>query len=227
LQRWQSADAAAQRVQAQVLATEALNEPAVAKEIAAAAPPGSVLTVASSMPLRDLDRTMTPRDDLRVFANRGLSGIDGTLSTAMGAADYHGRTTNGRSFALVGDLAFLHDLSALARTRSDPPLNLHVVVINNCGGGIFSLLPHADHRNGFDTLFGTPHDVQFEHLARSVGWDYHCPTDLPGLRTALASRGPSLIEITTQREANAALHRALRAQTERAVAEPTRSSMHR
>jgi len=102
-----------------------------------------------------------------VLANRGANGIDGVVSTALGVALSRGQTT-----ALVGDLAFLHDVSALVgRADERPPLT--VVVADNAGGGIFSFLPQADRLPGerFERLFGTPQANDPAAVARGFGWE--------------------------------------------------------
>ena len=109
-------------------------------------------------PESDVDRLAVPRPDLTVLANRGVAGIDGTVSTAVGAALVHGRTGGGPAFALIGDLTLLHDLTGLLLGAGEHRPDLTVVVPDNDGGGIFSFLPQADivpHAR-FEQLFGTP-----------------------------------------------------------------------
>lgn len=113
--------------------------------------------VSSSRPIRDIESFATARDGVTTYANRGLAGIDGNLSTAMGIATFHEETV-----AVLGDLAFLHDVSALAQPTKDP---LTIIVIDNDGGGIFSTLPQRGVA-GFEKIFGTPHG---HDLARVVG----------------------------------------------------------
>ena len=143
-------------------------EPAVAQRVFAAVAGGSHVVVSSSMPVRDLEAFATPRIDApHVVANRGANGIDGVVSTALGVALATGPTT-----VLVGDLAFLHDVSALVGPASErPPLT--IVVADNGGGGIFSFLPQATRIDAdrFERLFGTPQSADPIAVARGFGWE--------------------------------------------------------
>ena len=136
------------------------SEPGVAQTVGKSLPDGSTLYVASSRPIRDIESYAFPRGGVEVFANRGLAGIDGNLSTAMGIASKRDCT-----YAVVGDLAFLHDLTALVNLED---LKLKLLVINNDGGGIFSTLPQAG-VPGFERIFGTPHGRDLFEIARSFG----------------------------------------------------------
>ena len=138
----------------------AWSEETFARDFAAALPIGASLFVASSRPIRDLEGFAKPRKDLQVFANRGLAGIDGNISTALGIS-----CRSEKTFAVLGDLAFLHDVSALAHS-GDPDLRLFV--IDNNGGGIFSTLPQAG-VDGFEKIFGTPHSRDIQAIAASFG----------------------------------------------------------
>src|SRR4029079_8497867 len=115
-----------------------LTEPFVARALLGSMPGGSELVVASSMPLRDLAWYAMPRSDVRVHANRGANGIDGTMSTAIGVAIASKHPTA----VLLGDIAFLHDSTALIGIK-ERSVDLTIVVIDNDGGGIFSFLPQA------------------------------------------------------------------------------------
>jgi 2-succinyl-5-enolpyruvyl-6-hydroxy-3-cyclohexene-1-carboxylate synthase len=190
-----------------VLDDSGLTEPRIARDVAALLPAGGALVVASSMPIRDLDLTMQPRDGIRVIANRGVSGIDGFVSTAVGVALAH----PGAVVALAGDLSLLHDVNGLL---ADPRPDLTLVVVNNDGGGIFSLLPQAagDDAATFERLFGTPHGIDVGQLAAAYGVGHSLvasPHELVSAVTAEPS-GIHLVEVRTDRAANADLHRRLR-----------------
>ena len=141
-----------------------------------------------------------------VAANRGASGIDGTVATAAGFARGLGRPVT----LLIGDLALLHDLNSLAMLRD---VHVVVVVLNNDGGGIFSFLPIARHEEFFEPYFGTPQGVGFEPAAKMFGLAYEHPGTIEDFVEAYGSacaRGSStLIEIETDRGENVALHRRL------------------
>ena len=131
-------------------------------------PDGAQLFVGSSNPVRDLDLGLAPRGaPLTVVANRGLAGIDGCVSTAIGLA----LTTDSPSYAWVGDLTFLHDSNALAIGPDEPRPDLTILVTNDGGGGIFRTLEHGapERSNDFDRIFGTPTGTDFEALCRAHG----------------------------------------------------------
>ncbi len=146
-----------------------------------------VLFVASSRPVRNLEATMTPRQfPPRVMGNRGASGIDGLVSTAWGIAIAHQRVNlGGRTIALLGDLAFLHDHNGLLGQRGELPPNLTIVVADNNGGGIFSSLEQGatEFAADFERVFGTPHDVDLAAIARATG----VPTTTVATQSALAA----------------------------------------
>jgi 2-succinyl-5-enolpyruvyl-6-hydroxy-3-cyclohexene-1-carboxylate synthase len=180
-----------------------LTEPSLAYRLVEALPDRSTLVVSSSMPIRDVECFAGPRPrPLRVLANRGANGIDGVVSTALGvslAAD----PGDGPTVALVGDLAFLHDVSVLVGAEGTDP-DLTVVVADNHGGGIFSFLPPAAvlGPDAFDTLFGTPQGPDPAAVAAGFGWpvDDVGPGGGPlGLEEALARRvgtgGRSVIRV--------------------------------
>ena len=123
-------------------------------------PNGSALFIGSSRPIRDIEAFAIPRDGIEVFANRGLAGIDGNISTIFGIAEKFDST-----YAILGDLAFLHDISALVNT---PTSNLKIYVIDNNGGGIFSTLPQSKASN-FEKLFGTPHNLDLLKILSGFG----------------------------------------------------------
>ena len=122
--------------------------------------------------------------------------------------------------AVIGDLAALHDLNSLALVR-DLKTPFALVVVNNDGGGIFSLLPIAKHTEHFERFFGTPHGLEFEHVAAMYGLSYRRPRTngefSATLVTAISTNGSSLIEVRTNREENARIHRELDAKIRAAL----------
>jgi 2-succinyl-5-enolpyruvyl-6-hydroxy-3-cyclohexene-1-carboxylate synthase len=206
LESWQRADDAACRAADEILDSGGeLSEPRLARDLAAALPGGALLWAASSQPVRDLDQQMAPRTGLRVLASRGTSGIDGLVSAAAGAALAHQAAGGGPAFALLGDLAFLHDSPGLAVGPGEPRPDLCLIVVNNDGGGIFSGLEQAAFEGPFERVFGTPHGAALEHYARGAGLPYTLaerPGDLAG---ALAGSGLRVVEVRTSRAAQAAL----------------------
>jgi 2-succinyl-5-enolpyruvyl-6-hydroxy-3-cyclohexene-1-carboxylate synthase len=201
---WREASAEVVRYLDGILSKEP-NEPLVARAVSQNIPQDHGLVVASSMPARDLD-TYAAADGapIPVAANRGASGIDGTVATAAGFARGLGRPVT----LLIGDLALLHDLNSLAMLRD---VHVIVVVLNNDGGGIFSFLPIAGHEEFFEPYFGTPQGVGFEPAARMFGLAYERPATMAEFVEAYGSacaRGSStLIEVKTDRVENVALHR--------------------
>jgi 2-succinyl-5-enolpyruvyl-6-hydroxy-3-cyclohexene-1-carboxylate synthase len=180
----------------------------VAREVVAALPSGAQLFVSSSMPIRDVD-AFAPASGaaLRVLANRGANGIDGIVSTALGAAAAAGKPT----VLLTGDLAFLHDVGGLLTARRHG-VPLTVVVVNNDGGGIFSFLPVAGATPHFEQLFGTPHGVDLAHAAALYGARFERPETASALRSAVRrglEGGLNLIEVRTERGGNVEAHRTL------------------
>ena len=192
---------------------ENLTEPRLARDLASALPEGALLWIASSQPVRDIDLGLLPRADLRVLASRGTSGIDGTTSSAIGAALAHG----GPAFALIGDLAFLHDAPGLALGPDEPRPDLCLVVVNNDGGGIFSTLEQAAFPGPFERLFGTPHGTGLHHLAAAFGLPYQRLEQPGDLTKALQGTGLRMVEAQTSRAAGAELRARLRAAAAAAI----------
>ncbi len=205
---WRAASGKVESVLDRALARDdGLNEPLVARLVSREIPEGHGLVVASSMPIRDLDAyAAVDGAGVPVAANRGASGIDGTVATAAGFARGFGSPVT----LLIGDLALLHDLNSLALLRGLP---VTVVVLNNDGGGIFSFLPVSGHESFFEPFFGTPQGVGFGHAAAMFGLRYDGPETteefLSAYRTARTGGGPSLIEVRTDRDENVAVHRRL------------------
>jgi 2-succinyl-5-enolpyruvyl-6-hydroxy-3-cyclohexene-1-carboxylate synthase len=226
---WRRADAAATTAAAEVLrageppAGELLSEPEAARELVAALPPGALLWCGNSLSVRDIDLMMAPRADVRVMASRGASGIDGTFSTAAGAALAHAADHPGAvAFALIGDLSLLHDAPGLALGAGEPRPDLCVVVVNNDGGGIFEGLEPAAFRPGpFERVFGTPHGASVERLAAAFGVPYTLAAQPGDVAKAVAATGggtgPRIVEVRTGRTANAELRARMRAAAVRAA----------
>jgi 2-succinyl-5-enolpyruvyl-6-hydroxy-3-cyclohexene-1-carboxylate synthase len=188
LERWRTVEAAARRAIDEALldGTDGLSEPAVAGLLPTLVPAGATLFASSSMPVRDLESFVPPLDDPPpVLANRGANGIDGVSSTARGVAA--GGTAP--VVALMGDLAFLHDVSGLVRGPGDPTgATCTLVVVDNGGGAIFSFLPQADAVDPvvFDRLFGTPQSTNVVDVAAGFGLPARDVASPDDLRVALA-----------------------------------------
>ena len=210
LASWRAADVAAQDAAAAILDRgDTLSEPRLARDLAAALPDGALLWAASSLPVRDLDQQMAPRAGLTVLASRGTSGIDGVISTAMGAALAHQRRGGGPAAALIGDLAFLHDAPGLFLGPGEPRPDLVLVAVNNDGGGIFSLLEQAEFGGPFERVFGTPHGAALTGLAAAAGLPAVTLDRAADLGAALRGKGIRVVEVRTSRADGAALRREL------------------
>jgi 2-succinyl-5-enolpyruvyl-6-hydroxy-3-cyclohexene-1-carboxylate synthase len=208
LERWRAASDAAAAAVASALATESnTNEPAVARDVVAALPDGAGLVVASSMPIRDVERYAVPRRGVTVVANRGANGIDGTVSTAVGLALGLAAPTA----LLIGDIAFLHDSNGLLGAAGHG-IDLVCVVVDNDGGGIFSFLPQARvvPAERFEALFGTPHGLDLVAVAAAFGVDARGlgrDDDVAAaVREATAKGGVHVLVVRTDRAANVEVH---------------------
>ncbi|MCZ6558843.1 MAG: 2-succinyl-5-enolpyruvyl-6-hydroxy-3-cyclohexene-1-carboxylic-acid synthase [SAR324 cluster bacterium] len=179
-------------------------------ELAELLPGHTLLYTANSMPVRDLEAfTPVTPTAVRYLVNRGANGIDGTLSSALGAAAALREAGGGPAVLVTGDLAFYHDANGLlAAGRND--LNLTVILINNNGGGIFAMLPISQFGETYETLFGTPHGIDFEKLAAAYGVSVLRPggwaefRDM--VRESLSAEGTQVIEIFTDRTDNRLHH---------------------
>jgi 2-succinyl-5-enolpyruvyl-6-hydroxy-3-cyclohexene-1-carboxylate synthase len=218
LASWLAADEAAGAAAAGILgADDTLSEPRLARDLAAVLPDGALLWVASSLPIRDLDQQMAPRAGITVLASRGASGIDGLISSASGAALAHQRAGGGPAVALLGDLAFLHDTPGLFMGPDEPRPDLVLVVVNNDGGGIFSLLEQAAFPGPFERVFGTPHGGVLAQAAAAAGLSATILDRASGLAGALRGDGQRpgagirVVEVRTSRAAGTALRGRLRA----------------
>jgi len=214
LEGWQDAERAAQRVVDAVLDGGELSEPLVARRVVRHVPDGAVVVVSSSMPVRDLEWFAPPRSNPpKVVANRGANGIDGVCSTALGVA----AAQKGPVVALVGDLAFFHDLSSLVRSAGGPGgASCTIVVIDNGGGGIFEFLPQRAllERSELERAFATPQIPDVVDVAEGLGlWtaDVGTPCELDeALLAATGREGVRIVRARVpSRQENRALHERL------------------
>jgi 2-succinyl-5-enolpyruvyl-6-hydroxy-3-cyclohexene-1-carboxylate synthase len=204
-----AADRVGRAVDGVLDALPALTAGLLARDLVAALPDGALLVLGSSTPVRDVDRLAVPRAGLTVLANRGVAGIDGTVSTAVGAARVHG----GRAFALLGDLTLLHDLQGLLVGEGEPRPDLTLVVPDNDGGGIFAQLEPGQPRYeaGYRRVFGTPHGRDLVAVAEALGWPAVRVSTSADLADAVAAGGPRVVVVRTDQRAEAELAAALRA----------------
>ena len=214
-EEWKARDAEVSRALDDLVEADGLGPLAVAREVSAALPPGGQLYVGASNPIRDLDLMAAHYEVGRrrkVLANRGLSGIDGTLSSAIGAA----LTRSGaRNLLLVGDVTFLHDMTALVIGPDEPRPDLTVVVVNDDGGSIFALLEQGDpsYADRYERLFGTPHGVDLAALCAATRTPHWRVESVPELRQALdtPNGGIEVVEVRCRRDNRRALDEAVRA----------------
>lgn len=196
---WEAVDCAARDV---------FFEGLILAEVVHALPPGAALFVASSLPVRHLDQFARGRAArVRVFANRGASGIDGTISTALGVA----AVEEGPLALVIGDLAFYHDLNGLLAFQRCG-LSATMVLINNNGGGLFRRLPVAGFDPPFTDLFLTPHGLDFEPLARAFGVGYARADGQEAFRKLFAASIGSGIPVVIEVRTDSALHESMRQQ---------------
>ncbi len=185
-----------------------LSEGKLFYQLADLLPERATLFVGNSMPIRDLDSFfLNNNKSIRVMANRGANGIDGTVSTAIGAALY-----SQPLYLVLGDLTFFHDLNGLIAAKLYN-IDIHIIVVNNNGGGIFSFLPQSEHPKNFELLFGTPLNIEFEHAVRMFNgnftkiknWDHLAKE----LQQSGDQKGINVYEIETNRDRNRDEHREL------------------
>jgi 2-succinyl-5-enolpyruvyl-6-hydroxy-3-cyclohexene-1-carboxylate synthase len=218
LRRWQDADRAAYGAVDRLLAAEPVTGLSVARLLAASVPPDGLLVAGSSSSIRDLDLAEPWADPPLVLANRGASGIDGTVSTAVGAALAHG---GGPAYALMGDLTFLHDSTGLVIGPGEPRPDLTIVVVNDDGGGLFTLLEQGapEHAAVFERVFGTPHGADLRALCAATSTPYDEARSLDELRGQLgAPVGLRVVEVRIDRACSRDLHARLRTAVAEALA---------
>src|SRR3954454_24459263 len=217
LDEWRTADAdVSKRLDALLAEQGGLTPHQVAGAVSAALPPGGLLFVGASNPVRDLDLMVAPYavgDRRMVVGNRGLAGIDGSVSSAIGAA--LGRSHSTRALALLGDVTFLHDQNGLVLGPQEDRPDLTIVVVNDDGGSIFASLEQGGpgHEDSFERLFATPHRVDLASLCAATRTPHWRVDSLPELRHALASPagGIDVVEAVVRRDNRRALDAAIRA----------------
>lgn len=189
-------------------ADETITEPYVANRLVGALPMGANLVVSSSMPIRDVEWFAAPRNGVKVFANRGVNGIDGVVSTAVGVALASRKPTA----LLIGDIAMMHDINGLINI-TNRAIDLRIVIIDNNGGGIFSFLAQSSSlaNDQFEMLFGTPHNTDFVALLAGHRVECVVAETKAQFDAAIARSGLNAVLVRTQRESNVVEHARLNA----------------
>jgi len=206
LNRWLTADRLAGETLHHLGYEEQEFEGQVVLRIAESLPDNATFFVGNSMPIRDVDSFFLNNErNIRIMANRGANGIDGTISTALGAS-----TVSESLVLLVGDLTFYHDLNGLLAAKLHK-LNATIVIINNEGGGIFSFLPQSEHPKNFELLFGTPLGLDYSHVVNMYGGQFKRVENWNELSEAIRNcrdiEGLNVIEVCTDRSLNTEKHR--------------------
>src|SRR5699024_5137736 len=206
LQTWEQMNQTAQTLLLESDDTDAVTEGEAVRCLLDVVPDDSSVYGGNSVAVRGLDTCClkTPRL-LDVLSARGANGIDGMISSGMGAAAAGDPVT-----LLLGDLSFFHDMNGLL-TAKHYGLNITILVVNNNGGGIFSFLPQVNHEMHFEALFGTPLDIEFKQAVNMYGGTYQQPVNEAELKQALAKGyqydGLSVVEVKTDRTGNLNWHR--------------------
>ncbi|UZD46513.1 2-succinyl-5-enolpyruvyl-6-hydroxy-3-cyclohexene-1-carboxylic-acid synthase [Peribacillus frigoritolerans] len=208
LRLWQTVNGATKDALASVRDEAELSEGKLFALLADMMPLESTLFVGNSMPIRDLDTFFLNNEKgIQTIANRGANGIDGVVSTALGVS-----TVSKNTVLAIGDLSFFHDMNGLLAAKLQKQ-NITILLVNNDGGGIFSFLPQANEREHFETLFGTPHGLDFSHTAQLYGGKYNKVQNWDEFDKVFTEsfeiQGLKIIEVPTERESNLQKHRNL------------------
>lgn len=206
LENWKRMNALTKKNMTSVNDITELSEGKLFYQLADLLPDGAALFVGNSMPIRDLDSFFLNNDkSIKVMANRGANGIDGTVSTALGAA-----LSMQPLYLVLGDLTFFHDLNGLLAAKRYG-IDITIILVNNNGGGIFSFLPQSEHPKHFELLFGTPLDIEFEHAIKMFNGTFTKITDWDHfameMNKADEISGINVLEIITKRDINRDEHR--------------------
>jgi 2-succinyl-5-enolpyruvyl-6-hydroxy-3-cyclohexene-1-carboxylate synthase len=188
LESWQEADQKAATVISNKLQRSGFSGPSAAVTLWSSLSDDATLCVAASWAVRHIESFAPARKGVRVLGNRGTNGIDGLISTAQGVA----LNAPARTYLLIGDIAFLHDVGSLNLPLGQPQPNLTIVVLDNDGGGVFSQLEQgaAQYREHFETIFGTPHGHDLWVIAESFGISSSVVTSEAELTASLARTNP-------------------------------------
>jgi 2-succinyl-5-enolpyruvyl-6-hydroxy-3-cyclohexene-1-carboxylate synthase len=205
--RWLAvAEATSETIRHELSEIDEMFEGRIFAELADTLPAEATLFAGNSMPVRDLDSFFPagPKQ-IRFLANRGVSGIDGVVSTALGVSS----VSRDPTVLVLGDLSFYHDMNGLLAAKQYSP-NMTIIILNNNGGGIFSFLPQRDYPESFERYFGTPHNLTFQAAASLYGLAYSKATSWKEFRVGAArhagSSGTTIVEVQTNRDRNVELH---------------------
>lgn len=217
LRVWQEVNSLTKNVILRSIKRSTLNEGQLMLEAVSMLPDNALLFVGNSMPIRDLDTFLfTSEKQLVTMGNRGANGIDGIVSTALGASTHFKS-----SVLVIGDLSFFHDLNGLLAAKLYN-LNLTIVVVNNDGGGIFSFLPQAESKLPyFEQLFGTPIGLDFHHAVEMYGGTFKRVRNWDEFRNvyknSVNETGLHVIEVVTERQENVNIHRDIWSKVEKEI----------
>ncbi len=207
LKKWQRINQIAHTELTKIKTTATFQEGQLFAHLESLLPAQSNLFIGNSLPIRDLDTYFhATSKQIRIHCNRGANGIDGVVSTALGVS----AVSKWPTFLIIGDISFIHDLNSLVLAKMNQ-LNLFVIVLNNDGGGIFSILPQAKVESNFEQLFGTPHGLEFSKPVEMVGGIYQKASTWHEVEAAFQvcqqTTGLRVLEISSERRENAFEHR--------------------